>query len=182
MGRARITFSKAQRAAITLYNENRPAHKEKVNNHYCAARAQWLNNTIFGPAGVDLVPLPSPKKLQKSQLDARRNSSQPTGSTLSMSGRKSGSAAARGFTFNVSMTSDDFADPIKDIIAEQLEDLTGEFFTKADGKQLMKQIDSRLLSYEQSITRSIASLLVSCNLSPFTYHHSLITIHLSPFH
>lgn len=183
----RAKLSEAQKEAIDKYNLLLPGHA-KVNKRYCAERAQWLNDNIFAPAEVDLLPVPPEKKVEKAQRDARRNSSQPTASTLSMSGRKSGSAAAQGFTFNVSMTSDDFADPIRDIITEQLEGLKGEFFTKTDSKQLLKQFNSRLLSFEQDITRhlksfeqnitmSIASLLVSFHLSPSSYHHAIYHQH-----
>jgi len=170
----RIKLTDAQKAAIDDYNiDLQPA--ERVNKHYSAERAQWLNDTIFAPAEVELVPVPQEQKLKKAQRDARR-SSQPTASTISMSGRKSGfAAAARGgddedITFNVSLNRDSFTDPIKDIIAEQLEDLKNEFFTKSDGKKLLKEFDIRLSKFGQDLTKSIASMLAS----PITYHHHII--------
>jgi hypothetical protein len=178
MGKAeRVKLSKAQKEAITEYNLTLPGHA-KVNRRYCAERAQWLNDNIFAPAEVDLLPVPPKKKVEKAQRDARR-SSQPTASTLSMSGRKPAATFEYddddiSFKPRISMSRASFADPIKDIITEQLQDLKGEFFTKTDSKQLLKQIDSRLLRFEQNITKSMASLLVSCYLSPLitisTYH------------
>lgn len=164
----RYKLSHAQKAAIDEYNlEFEP--EQKVNKHYSGDRAQWLNDNVFAPAGVELVPVPHEQKLKKAQRDARRNSQ----ATSSMSGRFGG--ARRGddenITFDVSITRDSFADPIKDIITEQLGALKNEFFTKADGKKLLKEFDGRLSKFGDDLTKSIASMLVS-NISPL----SLITV------
>lgn len=167
MGKAeRIKLSDAQKAAIDDYNRDlQPA--DKVNKHYSAERAQWLNDNVFDPADVELVPVPAEEKLKKAQRDARRNS-QPS---ASMS-RKFGFGGARSgddedITFNVSMSRDSFIDPLKDIITEQLK---SELFTKSDGKKLLKEFDVRLSKFEQVLTKSIATMLVSDNISPLTYH------------
>ena len=166
MGKAeRIKLSDAQKAAIDDYNRDlQPA--DKVNKHYSAERAQWLNDNVFAPADVELVPVPAEEKLKKAQRDARRNS-QPS---ASMS-RKFGFGGARSgddedITFNVSMSRDSFIDPLKDIITEQLGDLKSELFTKSDGKKLLKEFDVHLSKFGQVLTKSIATMLVSDNISP----------------
>lgn len=163
----RYKLSEAQKEAIDEYNTNRPK-SEKVNKHYSAERAQWLNDNIFGPARLELVPIRSEDKIKKAQRDAQR-SSQPTTSTHSMSGRKLPSAPRRsdaeGISFNVSVARGSFTVPIKEVVDDQLEELKQELFTKDDGKKLMKEFDERLEHFGQelssSITKSIATLLVS---------------------
>lgn len=171
----RFKLSAAQKAAIDEYNNELPEGAAKVNKHYSAERAQWLNDNIFAPAEVALVPVPSAQKLKKALFDARRNSSQPTASapSHSMSGRKPSSVPDEEINFNVSMSYDSFADPIKEAITDQLQVLRSEFFTKADGKRLLRDMDSRLLKFEENITKSIASMLVSL---------SFITLYLSLTH
>jgi hypothetical protein len=157
----RIKLTKFQKEAIDVWNEGKsPA--DKLQRRYCSTRAQWLNDNIFAPSRVELVPVPPPQKLKKAQWDAQR-SSQPTTSTHSMSARKPRVPAYevddKDITFTVPR--DTFADPIKDIIADEL---------KAGNKKLLKEVDARLEKFgaelSSSITRSIAAMLVR-------YHHHL---------
>jgi hypothetical protein len=163
----RIKLTQDQRDAIDEYNTGVSPEK-KVNKHYSAARAQWLNENIFEPSDVELVPVPLPHKLKKAQWDAQRISSQPTTSTHSMSARKPRVAAYEDdedIMGTFSVPRDIFADPIKDIITEEL---------KAGNKKLLKEVDVRLEKFKQelssSITKSIAAMLVSL-------HHQHLPAH-----
>lgn len=156
----RIKLTKEQKEAIDEHNTCVSPDK-RVNKHYSAERAKWLNENVFEPSGVELVPVPPPQKLKKALWDAQR-SSQPTASTHSMSARKRVPADEvddEGITFTVSR--DTFADPIKDIITDEL---------RAGNKKLLKEVDARLQKFgaelSSSITKSIATMLVR-------YHHHL---------
>jgi hypothetical protein len=167
----RIKLTQDQRDAIDEYNTGVSPDK-KVNKHYSAARAQWLNENIFEPSGVELAPLPPPQKLKKAQWDAQR-SSQPTTSTHSMSKpRVSAYEDDEDITFTVPRYT--FADPIKDIITDEL---------KAGNKKLLKEVDARLEKFgaelSSSITKSIAAMLVSILYKDITtqaIYHSLYVI------
>jgi len=168
----RIKLTEEQKEAIDEHNTCVSPDK-KVNKHYSAKRAQWLNENIFEPSGVDLAPLPPPGKLKKAQWDAQR-SSQPTTSTHSMSGRKRVPAYDEDdedITFTVPRNT--FADPIKDIINDEL---------RAGNKNLLKEVDARLVKFgadlSSSITKSIAAMLVRYHLQHITVYNITTTYHL----
>lgn len=150
--KTRIKLTQDQRDAIDEYNTGVSPDK-KVNKHYSAARAQWLNENIFEPSNVALVPVPPPQKLKKAQWDAQR-SNQPTTSTHSMSRGLAYEVDDEDITFTVPR--DTFADPIKHIIIQEL---------KVGNKKLLKEVDARLEKFGEelssSITKSIAAMLVS---------------------
>lgn len=121
----RVKFTDEQKAAIDEYNKELPK-SERLTKKYAADRAQWVNENVFEPRGVELCPIPSKAKLNKALADARRVSVQPQTSeaTSSMSHRAGPSRFSKaGSIFKVSVDEDMLKELVSSAVQEEMAEL-----------------------------------------------------------
>lgn len=183
----RVKLTDEQQEAIKDYNKS---HEAKVNLHYAAYRAQWLNDNIFSPAGVELCPIPPPHKLKKAIADSARASGRSTGTqeaTSSMSapkGKGAGPSRPSSSFMKLEVDGDKFTDMVKKAVEEELDDAKDCYFQKSDGKVLLVDIKSIIKETCMEMVPKIVGEVVSItqttylspHISPSAFNNTLITI------
>jgi hypothetical protein len=163
----RVKFTDAQKAAIDAYNKDLPKD-DRLTKKYAADRAQWLNEKVFEPSGVEFCLVPSRSKLRKALADSRRVSgrTETSEATSSMS-QRGGAGPSRsskiGGIFKVSVDEERLKDVVSTAVTEEM----------AEYKDYIKQV---LREMGVVIVRDVVNQVV--RFITVIYYHITTSRHL----
>jgi hypothetical protein len=157
----RVKFTDAQKAAIDAHNKDLPK-SERLTKKYAADRAQWVNENVFEPRGVELCPEPTKTKLNKALADARRVSGHTTtsGATSSMS-QRAGAGPSRfskaSSIIKVSVDEDLLKELVSSAVKEELAELKNYIkeTIRRTGDIIVKEVVKQVVSYHLSLIISL---------------------------